>query len=70
MSKHISFIVAHLCQNLYVLKVQDSLRQGKYLQNDYIDLQREMLDTLNNYPGMNYSANDCIIYCSLTNKQT
>lgn len=39
-------------------------------KNDYTDLEKAMPDSLNNYPGINYNADDCIIYCSLMNKQT
>lgn len=38
--------------------------------NDYIYLWRGKPDILNNYPGIKYNTDDCVIYCSLTNKQT
>lgn len=29
-----------------------------------------MPDSLNNYSGINYNADGCVMYCSLANKQT
>lgn len=55
---------------LMCIKSTRRLTIGNIPSNDHICHQRGKPDNLNNYPGINYNVDDCVIYCSLTNKQT